>query len=245
MGPGEDAPDPTARHSGAAHVWLELGSFLVGLELCRHAAEVLTGAVGVSPTSPSAPTVWSLWTALLWTLLVLFYLRLRGERPGDLGLRAPRRGWLRALGAGAAAGLALWLILRGAAEVAHAAGLRNRGGILGVAELPGVVRKLVGTTVLGGFAEELVFRGYLLGRIERVLALDLPVRARTVAAVLVSNLVFAALHYGQGQLGVAVSFIVGCALSLVYLRCGRELPQVMIAHALTNVCEVLHAHAQS
>lgn len=78
-----------------------------------------------------------------------------------------------------------------------------------------------------GFAEELVMRGYLIARLERLLR-------STWQAVLVSTLLFASYHLYQGPIGAigAATFGLVCAVSFCIFR---RLWPLCVAHALWNL----------
>ena len=72
--------------------------------------------------------------------------------------------------------------------------------------------------------EEVLFRGLLLPYLRRL-------TGTWSAAIVVSALVFAALHLPQGVLGACQIVFVGAALGLVFVRTQRLLP-VLVAHYL-------------
>jgi membrane protease YdiL (CAAX protease family) len=79
---------------------------------------------------------------------------------------------------------------------------------------------------LAAFAEELVFRGYLIPRLERLLE-------SSWAAVLVSTVLFASYHIYQGPGGFERTAIAGFIYGIAF--CGsRRLWPVCIAHAGHN-----------
>lgn len=84
----------------------------------------------------------------------------------------------------------------------------------------------------GGFAEEMVFRGFLITWAARVFAGS---RASPLIAVLFAALIFAAGHfYYQGIRGALVTGCIGLALGLLYLLFKRNLWPLIFAHALVN-----------
>jgi len=86
---------------------------------------------------------------------------------------------------------------------------------------------LIAASLANGFAEELVLRGYLLTRLERLLG-------STWAAVLITSLLFACYHLYQGlgpTIGVAA---VGLMYGGAFCRVRRLWPLVL-AHAATDI----------
>lgn len=78
-----------------------------------------------------------------------------------------------------------------------------------------------------GLSEELVWRGYLIVRLERLLH-------STWAAVLVSAVAFAALHWYQGIVGVWGVFLIGALFGAVFAYFRRIWPLV-VTHALIDI----------
>ncbi len=86
--------------------------------------------------------------------------------------------------------------------------------------------------VIGGFAEEMIFRGFLLNRLEAML---LRGKGRTVAAVLLQAVIFGAVHaYNRGLLGLLAIGAAGAILGVFYIVFRRNLWPVILAHALGN-----------
>lgn len=84
--------------------------------------------------------------------------------------------------------------------------------------------------VFVGFYEEIVFRGFLLGRLH-VLFGSARTRVRTAAlAVVVSSALFALGHAYQGAVGVLQTFVAGASLATLVLVT-RSLWPAIVAHA--------------
>jgi membrane protease YdiL (CAAX protease family) len=79
----------------------------------------------------------------------------------------------------------------------------------------------------GGFAEELIYRAYLITRLAALL------RSRGRALVAAAG-VFAAAHAYQGPAGVFFTFLFGLAYGGVFLW-GRRVWPLALGHALTNL----------
>lgn len=89
---------------------------------------------------------------------------------------------------------------------------------------------LVAGWVLGAFAEELAYRGYLLTRAREVFG---PGGAGLALAVLLTSLLFGVAHTEQGAIGVAVVTLDGLFFSV--LRCRyRTLWASVLAHGFNN-----------
>jgi len=78
-----------------------------------------------------------------------------------------------------------------------------------------------------GVTEELIFRGYLLTRLSQWFKND-------VAAVIVSSLLFAALHYKYGSLRELIfTFLIGMVFSIYYIKY-RNIKAIIVTHFLID-----------
>ncbi|HKE49210.1 MAG TPA: CPBP family intramembrane glutamic endopeptidase [Rhodanobacteraceae bacterium] len=78
--------------------------------------------------------------------------------------------------------------------------------------------------------EEIVFRGFLIGRIEA--AFGAPSRLATGAAVLLSSVVFGAAHAYQGPTGIVITGILGLVFAIVFVSGGRNLWLNIVVHGV-------------
>jgi membrane protease YdiL (CAAX protease family) len=76
--------------------------------------------------------------------------------------------------------------------------------------------------------EEIVFRAFLIGRIEA--AFDNASRFVTAAAVLLSAVVFGAAHAYQGPTGILITGLLGLLFAIVYVAAGRNLWFNIVVH---------------
>gem|GEM_PF-1238311 len=90
---------------------------------------------------------------------------------------------------------------------------------------------VLAVSVANGFAEELVMRGYLLTRFERLLH-------STPLAVLVTTALFASYHVYQGPAGLIHAAAVGLIYGTIY-SFQRRLWPVCIAHAIADIVGTL------
>jgi membrane protease YdiL (CAAX protease family) len=79
-----------------------------------------------------------------------------------------------------------------------------------------------------GFAEELVFRGFLFERLRKLLGES---AAAAGATLLLSTVLFALTRWQQGWTGIAGAACIGLVFGIVYLAAGRRLFVPAIAHA--------------
>jgi membrane protease YdiL (CAAX protease family) len=91
---------------------------------------------------------------------------------------------------------------------------------------------LLALAISVGLAEELVSRGYLIPRLERLLR-------RTWAAVLISAVVFAMCHWSRGIFSVWNAFLVGLVYGVAFAW-SRRLWPVVIAHSVYDFSAFLY-----
>lgn len=228
---------PAAPRAGAWRLGDGFGrnTVFVGFALAL-ALFVLVQVVAVLIIGEDADEPTELWAGLLATLIFdaavafgVIVLVLGGPRRAlaTLALRLPRG---RDVGWGFA-GLALaWLVLGayiGIVDLISVDELEPVSTIsedelferVGLVALTGVLVVLVAPV-----AEEIIFRGFLLGGLAR--------RFGPVLAALASSLLFAAVH---ADLGSLIPFtLIGLVFTFVYLRSG-SLSSAILAHFLFNV----------
>lgn len=156
-------------------------------------------------------------------------LRLRGLSWRALGLRRPRS-WVRTVLAAMAVGIALQALSTYVTEPVMLRVFHQRQDLSEFRELVGNVKlALLGLLVvwtLAAFGEEMVFRGYVFGRL-----VDLT--GTRVAAVILTTVLFGFGHYYQGPAGVVDSCVSGLTFALLYAGTGNLwLP--ILAHGFTD-----------
>jgi membrane protease YdiL (CAAX protease family) len=80
------------------------------------------------------------------------------------------------------------------------------------------------------FGEEIVFRGFLIGRLE--IAFGGASRVATAASVVLSTLLFAFAHAYQGPTGIVITGVLGFVFAVIYVACGRNLWINILAHGV-------------
>lgn len=145
-----------------------------------------------------------------------------------------------ALLVGAVAGVGLYLLDEGMTVLARVVGVVPEEALresLSPGSRGGWVVLLVGVLPVVAVAEELLFRGALVGA--ATVGLGVP----AWAAVGGSSLLFGAAHSVQGPGGIAVTGVLGVALAGVFLATG-SLVAVVVAHYVVNAAEfVVHEWA--
>ncbi|WP_196140792.1 CPBP family intramembrane glutamic endopeptidase [Aliikangiella sp. G2MR2-5] len=98
--------------------------------------------------------------------------------------------------------------------------------------LPVYLYWLLVSWIIGGFTEELLFRGYLLNRFESIFT-GLP--AKTTLAIIAQAVIFGQQHmYYQGITGMVETGLIGIVSGTIYILCGRRLWPLIISHGLAN-----------
>lgn len=170
----------------------------------------------------------------LFTVALVPILRASGETLRDLGLMRPTLGWLRTLLAALVCVPALFgiaaLLTHGFGEL----GLVDAGAVFDTAPLS-LAGFLIGGPLAGGFGEELLYRGLLLTRLEKVLAAAAGPRTAALVALCVTSTLFGLNHAYQGGLGIAVTTFYGLAFGALYLATGRQLALPMLVHGGIDV----------
>ena len=167
-------------------------------------------------------------------LVILVLLRLSGERFVDLGFERPKSwtktfllGAVLALGAQAFATLIVLPILQ-------AAGIplpdfSNFAGVEG--NLSALLLFLFIGWVPAGFGEEIIWRGFFMTRLARLLGES---RAAWIASVLGTSIIFGMLHTYQGTGGMILTGTAGVILGTIYLWSGRNLWLAIFTHGIMN-----------
>lgn len=221
----------------------------------RSIANDLAAVVGL--LGVGAALLWGLSAAMAETLLApvatpvrtiallalaTWLLHRTGERWTDVGLRRPDH-WLRASGvvlggylAIALAGTALITLVfpalgwSGAGTGTYAA-LRGDAGLLAY--------WLLIAWTCAALGEELLFRGFLLTRLERIFGGG---RVALIAALMVQATIFGLSHAYQGASGIVLTGVTGLVLGCAYLASRRNLVVVIVLHGLVDTVSLTAIH---
>lgn len=98
---------------------------------------------------------------------------------------------------------------------------------------------LVWITVI--FVEEIVFRGYMMGTLERIFA---GISAAPWIALGLSSVVFGIAHAYQGISGMISTGLMGAILALVYLKSGRNLWLPILLHGWVDTVGLYFIYAE-
>ena len=143
------------------------------------------------------------------------------------------RGWGPSLALGAAVGVATALgfallvdpVL--SAVTGEPVDLSSFAAVEG--NLPNYLVLLAIGLLFGGIAEELVFRGFVIGW-----GAELFGKPMALPLAVVSACVFGLAHMYQGWTGVISTGLVGLIFGVLYVACGRRLLPAIMAHATNN-----------
>jgi membrane protease YdiL (CAAX protease family) len=197
---------------------------------------------GLGPLSWLAFLVILAGTALtpgVGALLVIGWAALSGTPRRELGLVAPRRWLLTALG-GIAVGVVFKLAMKSVVMPLLGAPPVNQAYHFLEGNRAAFHWMVPMVLFSAAFGEEVLFRGYLFERLGRILGRS---AAATVATVILTSALFAAAHYGgQGVPGVQQALVTGLVFAALFART-RALPFLMVAHAafdLTAMWLIFH-----
>jgi membrane protease YdiL (CAAX protease family) len=177
--------------------------------------------------------------ALVWA-----GLRVRGQNIGDFGLALRFAGWkpfmlgfvkslaVLALGlAGFIFGSMVMMNLVGAPQQADVSGYNYLQG-----NLPLLLLSMTSIYFFSSFGEEVVYRGFLINRLEGLFGGG---RKALAVAVIVSSVIFGLAHFGWGVTGMVQTGFMGLALALSYLLFKRNLWVLVAAHAYMDTALIL------
>lgn len=174
-------------------------------------------------------------TAFLAILFMTLLNRRRKVTWRDLGLRRPRRIWVTLLQAAVTfAGSGLVVFAAGQVSGQFFEQLDTLDTRFGDMEgnLPLYLWWVSIGWVVGGFFEEMMFRGFLLTRIEKIVGARWPA---TAVAILSQAAFFAVLHYYyQGAYGALQMFGLATFLGVCYILFGRNLWPLILSHGTMN-----------
>ena len=219
-GPAASLPQPQASRPSRVGVWREVVVVLVALAAVVVAAAPVRRALTAWPTSLAVS--WLAYAVMAG--VVVLAVRRAGRSSGPaFGLERARPGRQAAVGVAVAAGLlavVLGVPVALGAPVSDLAGTWQGSGAK-------LAAQLVTAVLVVGPVEELVFRGYLLGRLRGVM--------RPGSAVVVQAVLFGLWHFPRNQdvLQVAITTGIGLVLGVIRLRVrGGTVAALGLGHGL-------------
>ena len=200
-------------------------------------ALLVIGIFQVMPFKNPMFFIGALWIAnVAMMLLIWLGVRLRGESLQTVGLSFDRPSF------SGVAKTVLWSIpIFVSAVVAFIFGSIVMANIVGIPEganlsefnylqgnLPMLLVSLAGVYVVASFGEELVYRGFLVTRLQQLFGGE--TRVAVISALVFSSLVFGFAHFSWGPMGIGQTTFMGGALGIAYLLSKRNLWPLILAH---------------
>lgn len=201
-------------------------------------AWLVAAALAAGVVLPAMPLLRHTYIAFAVVLLLIVWLKLRGEQLATFGLIAPR--WLRYIGLGlllAVVQIAVDNVMRqyttplivewtGANPNLDAETFASIKG-----DLPVYLMIIPAVWVFAAFGEEFLYRGYLLNRLADIFGGG---RVAWSFAILGQAIAFALAHWYQGPVGM-FSIGVGAIISGIAVSAwGRNLWPAIVAHGLMD-----------
>jgi hypothetical protein len=223
----------------ARRVW-NLGEAALAVVLSsRFAALAQSAALAVGVTLPSMPLLRHTYLGFAFTLLVLLWVKMRGENWADFGLSIPKRWPLYILFGVALAifGIVLDGVVRSITTplIVKWTGADPHLDTQTFADINGNLElyllMLPCIWIFAGFGEEAFFRGYLMTRISQVVGGG---KLAWAVAVVGQGVLFALAHSYQGPVGMVPIGIGAMVTGGATLIWRRNLLPAMIAHGLVD-----------
>jgi len=215
-------------------------------------AEIMLNAVRNPEMPPPEPQLGSalvastvVSSALAGMLVVWLWLRREGRLQEAIRLQAPES-WPRTLVWAVGGTVGTVLIFTFGAQLTQALGLGtpDPSFVLAlVTESPQMFALWVVAVAwfAAGFGEEVLYRGFLMDRLERLAGL----RGRAWAVLVIQALLFGLPHAYQGMGGMVVTAMVGLLLGWIRNRCGGNLWAAILAHAMVDTVMMSLAYADA
>jgi len=188
-------------------------------------------AVAGPELPPAVVQVLTLAILPLAALACILLMRAGGPGLAGLGLARPVR-WSQTVTAGMAVGAALLLASVGVISPLVVAVFGRYLDPAMFDPLAGDAGALATNLLIALFhaalCEEIIFRGFLLQRFERLLGAG---KRMTVAAVLLQAVLFGLVHYSQGGAGILATTLGGILWGIAFLAARRNLWVIIIGHA--------------
>ncbi|SFE64907.1 CPBP family intramembrane glutamic endopeptidase [Thermophagus xiamenensis] len=168
----------------------------------------------------------------LMTLIVIGYKKYANLKWRDLGLGKPQNWWQPIL---VFVGLyvAFQLFARYVSpEIVKLGDRPNVSHLMSLkGNMQGLVIALVVVWITAAFLEELIFRGFLLNAINKLLG---STKWSMWASVVISSVIFGLIHAYQGITGILITGSVGFIFGLAFIINGRRLWPVMLMHGIID-----------
>ncbi len=174
-------------------------------------------------------------TALSTIILATMLIRRKGVSWAELGLRRPANIWVT-LGQAALTFIGTGVVLYFAYQFVGLYFEKAETTVSRFGDMEGNIVLYLWWVLLGwivgGFFEEMLFRGFLLSRIEAMFGDN---RLSTAIAIFLQAAVFGVIHfYYQGAFGALTIFAAASFIGFCYVLFGRNLWPLIISHGILN-----------
>ena len=211
----------------------------------------VVGGVAVVFGNDLSTSIASVWVANLLMLgLIYAGLKWRGQNWADFGLTVDRVGWRTCLRVLAQSFLvfvfAIAAFVVAAIVMANLVGMPEGADMSKYNSLRGnlllTLLALLSVYLVSSFAEEVIYRGFMITRLTDTFGSG---PASIWVAVAISSLVFGLVHSDWGVAGMVQATCMGVALGISYLAVSRNLWVTILAHAYMDTILVLQMYAQA
>jgi CAAX protease family protein len=98
--------------------------------------------------------------------------------------------------------------------------------------LPYLILSLAGAYIVSSFGEEVVYRGFLMTRLQSIFGGD--TKIAVAIALIISSFIFGLAHFGWGLTGIVQTAFMGAALATCFLLNKRNLWPLILAHGIMD-----------
>ncbi len=187
---------------------------------------------------------------ILMILYIWAGLKLRGESWKDFGLTFKHLSWKQGL---KTIMLSLLVALLGAAGflfgsvvMANITGIPEAADMTGYNYLkdnfPMLLLTLGGVYLSSSFGEEVIYRAFLINRISEI---GKKSKSATIAAVILSSIIFGLIHYQWGPMGMVQTGFMGLAMGICYIWLRKRLWILILAHAYLDTILLVQLYLAS
>ncbi|TNE37228.1 MAG: CPBP family intramembrane metalloprotease [Alphaproteobacteria bacterium] len=172
-------------------------------------------------------------------LLMLVFTTLRRDGFRKLGYRG-QENWWRLIGITVVLAVLFETLLSGGIEplvsqyLGETIDLSNFDSLEGNILNTGIMLAL--GWIVGGFLEEMLFRGFILQGIERLLGGSF---AATVIAIAGSSVLFGLPHFYQDTVGMIMTGLMGLVFGVIYVWSGRNLWFTILLHGFVDTYGII------
>lgn len=227
-GPGPGGPSP-----GSAALDILIVSAAIAGAFGLESWAASAGLVDAGEAARGASAV------VIGALTAVAVVRRRGGSWSDLGFRRPARWstvplWVLGILAAFVGGQVLAPRLLSVFIELPEPDFSRYDAIVG--NLPAAIGMALALPLTAAVPEEIIYRGFLIGRLEAAFGHR---AAAPALAVAVQSLIFALIHFTWGIGGILLAGVMGVIWGTAYLLCGRNLWIVIMAHSAGHVMLVV------